>query len=226
MKAPILITLALSCTLIAAPVTLTDNKGRSITVEITGVTKDTVQVVKGSANYEIPLASLDEASRAIVEAKRAEFTTGAVRVRLRAKTASTSRKEDEKWETEWGSYDRDIYRSRSVCVDLECTAGDEDGFLTIQWLGRDFILKAKEVDGVEVVKLPLRPEGEKRYWFAAIFVEKDEKYEALGLRERSGLKYVGWIVRVVKKDGTVVSEQASNPVHLTTPPLGADELAK
>ena len=66
-----------------------------------------------------------------------------------------------------------------------------------------------------------------RYWRMEVvegaFVENDAKYVALGIRDQSGTKYTGWIVRVLDSTGHILAEQASTPPLLKK--FAADESA-
>jgi hypothetical protein len=47
--------------------------------------------------------------------------------------------------------------------------------------------------------------------FAALFVESDANYEALDQRDRSGLKYAGWVARLISKEGRQLAITAARP---------------
>lgn len=213
--------LALSAALApAAPVSLTDNKGRTITATIQAITAEAVQVERDGKTFTIKLADLDAASQKLVARTKPEPPApGESRVRLRAQTVSSSRSADQKWKTSWGSYDKDVYRSKSVSATVEVTQGAEDGKLVIQWIGSIAGRPSqKSIATTESVAISIKPGGGGTATFDAVFVENDAKYAALGVRDRDGMKYVGWIVRVLGKDGKVLAQQASNPVYLTSFP--------
>lgn len=205
----------------AGPVDLTDTKGRKISATVQSVTGDSVIVSKNGKTFTIKLDSLDAASRELVAKSSPAPAPAAaeIRVRLRAQTVSSSRSADEKWKTSWGSYDKDVYRSKSVAATVECTQGEDSGNLVIQWIGSTAGKKSeKGIASVEKIPVSIKPGMAGTATFDAVFVENDAKYVALGTRDQDGMKYVGWIVRLLGKDGGILAEQASNPVYLKSFP--------
>ena len=154
----------------------------------------------------------------------ATLTAAEIRVRLTAATTAASRTRDDNFKTDYGSYDRDIYRIRSVSARSECTLGTGTGTLVIQWIGRPAGSNTKPA----IVKrderpLEFKPAGTLSAVFSCAFVENDAKYVALGIRDQSGTKYTGWIVRVLDSTGHILAEQASTPPLLKK--FAADESA-
>jgi hypothetical protein len=45
------------------------------------------------------------------------------------------------------------------------------------------------------------------------YAQTDDKYVALGIRERSGYKYLGWFWRVIDGNGRVCAVASSTPTH-------------
>lgn len=133
------------------------------------------------------------------------------RVAIMAKTASAGTGRDKKWETWWGSYDKDIFRDRVVGITLRASTGGQ-AIVETHWIGEEIEKNSgnKVVDiGRQVVMIP---QGEPvRLEMGSLFVENDTKYAALGVRERKGVKYGGWVVRVVDGSGNVLAVQGSRP---------------
>lgn len=135
-----------------------------------------------------------------------------IRVRLNAQTTANMRLTDKEWETDWGSYDREIYQGRQIHATVECTVGQAKGKLVVQWIGANPSRPAnQEVTHREEKEIILKPGAHVRQRFLCIFVAADEKYAALGIRDRYGFKYKGWIVRVLDENGRQLAAETSSP---------------
>lgn len=133
------------------------------------------------------------------------------RVGIMAKTASAGAGRDKKWETWWGSYDQEIFRDRVVTISLRASTGGS-AIVETHWIGEEIEKNSgnKVVDvGREAVMIP----GDEpvSLEMGSLFVENDTKYAALGVRERKGVRYAGWVVRVVDGAGNVLAVQGSRP---------------
>lgn len=205
--------------------TLTDTQGRSIEVNILRVDTNSV-LVKTAAGKEttIPFANLSGDSLAVLKAR--PVPGGPKNPTVEIVSNAAGRLTDKSWETSWGSYDKDVFRSRALTVTVSAeTAGAVT--LEIYWIGsiagksseRGVVLTSKK--SVEIAA-----QSPQSHEFAALFVESDAKYAALGVRDRNGLKYVGWVARLVGKDGSVLVTKASRPPLvdiLKLPPLVSPE---
>ncbi len=132
-------------------------------------------------------------------------------VRIDARTVSSSRSAAEKWKTAWGSYDRDIYRARSIVAAIR---SDVSAPVVVEalWIGREPHRGARQrVVHAEAVRINLKANLPSQLTFDALFVENDAKYAALGIRDRSGHKYIGWVVRVVDSKGRVLAARGARP---------------
>lgn len=139
------------------------------------------------------------------------ISQGEVRVRLKGQTTANMRFTEKEWETDWGSYDRGIYQGRQVQATVECTLGEAKGKLVVQWIGADPERPAKqEVIHRKEKEILLRPGFHLKENFTCIFVAWDENYAALGMRERYGFKYKGWILRVLDENGKELAGEASS----------------
>lgn len=137
------------------------------------------------------------------------------RVRLSAKTVSSSRDTDNLWKTDYGSYDRNVYQIRFIAVEAQCTQGEEKGKIIVQWIGKN---KAKNSDA-ELLKrdeaeIDLKAGATLKREFNAAFAESDANYKALGERDREGHRYGGWIVRILDSKGNLLAEQSSSQPYL------------
>lgn len=210
---PFFILLLLHLIGFAAPVTLTNIDGRSITATVTGLKEGQVLITTADGkSHQVPLAKLDAASQAAVTAAAAKLTAqpSATRVSLKAQGNLAGKDTKDFWKTSWGSYDKDVSRTRILNVTISCTQGGGAAEIVVQWIAN----KAADPNFQGLMKterLPVTLQNGKNVqeYFAAVFEESDANYEALGERDQEGLKYVGWIVRVVDSNGTVLGMQTS-----------------
>lgn len=141
----------------------------------------------------------------------ASMALAETRVRLDARTEANARITDQEWKTDWGSYDRDVFRLRQISARVQCTVGEERGVIVVQWIGRDTAKNsAAALVAREEKPITLKPGADITETFKQMFAESDAKYKALGERDRSGHKFGGWIVRVLGADGKVLAEQTSS----------------
>lgn len=197
----------------AAPIELTDTQGRKITVEVLGVADQSVNVRKTSGEeFVIPLANLSADSQKLAtEAATPVPSTGAGRVKLTSVSNAIGKVTDQSWETSWGSYDKEVFRSRGVTITVVATQPGK-GILEMHWIGS----KAGRASNREVVvfskkEVELVAGEPQTHEFAALFVESDAKYVALGHRDRDGLKYAGWVARVISPEGLELAVIAARP---------------
>jgi len=214
----IIIISGLNC--FANPIVLKDLQGRSITATVNGMEGEEILITREGKPFRIPLASLDEPSRELAKTTQAISAAVETRIRLRAQTVSSGRDTQKYWETSWGSYDKDITRTRMILTKVECTLGGGPAEIVVQWIGSVAGSASKQaVHKLEKIPIILKANGTLEQAFAAQFEESDTNYEALGVRQRSGVRYVGWVARVITADGTVLGIQASAQPLLTAYPL-------
>ena len=133
------------------------------------------------------------------------------RVDLLAKSTAMGRLKDKHWETAWGSYDQNIYRGRAVTATLIASTA---GTVTVEvyWLGRHPSTGSdKQIVRVDRAQIGLIPNRRIEKEFAALFVENDVNLQILDLREQNGVKYLGWVVRVVNEKGRTIAVQGARP---------------
>jgi len=207
---------AILCVRLAgAPITITDIKGRSITAEVVSQTETSVVVKKtDGAQVTIALVNLSLKSKEDIKdalASNAATAGDAAGLKLSTVSNAAGKTTDKKWEMSWGSYDKEVFRSRAVVVTV---VSDTPGnaVLEVHWIGsqagragnRGIVLAEKE-------ELVLKAREPVSLEFAALFVENDAKYVALGTRDRDGIKYAGWVVRVLGADGKTLAIRGSRP---------------
>lgn len=212
MKFPTLIFLL--CTLAratAAPLVLTATDGRSIIATVKSLDAQTVVVTKpDGSDHKILMAQLDATSQQRVKASLGSIPTTETRVRLRAQGNPASKDTQAHWKTSWGSYDKDVSRTRILQAQVECTLGGGAAEIVVQWIAsRAGDASSQGVLKTERFPIQLQVGTECREVSAAIYDESDTNYEALGERDREGVRYVGWIARVVDKNGQILATQTS-----------------
>jgi len=202
----------------ADPVTLTDLKGRSIEVTIVSRDESSVRVLQNGKTIQIRLADLNDASRKQAETTQIAKPAEETRCRLAVTTVGSGRQADKNWQTDYGSYDQDIYHYKGISAKVECSKGGGPASLVTQWIGSAVGTSAKGVVKVDRKQIILKPGENVMQGFEFIFIENDTKYAALGVRDRVGFKFSGWIVRLIDADGRVLEQQASATPLLSVPP--------
>jgi hypothetical protein len=212
---------SLATLLHGAPLILTSTDGRSIVATVKSADLETVVVTKpDGADYKIPMAQLDGASQQRVKASMGSISVTETRVRLRAQGNPAGKDTQSYWKTSWGSYDKDVSRTRILQAQVECTLGGGPAELVVQWIAsRAGDASSQGVLKTERFPLQLQVGTDCREASAAIYDESDANYEALGERDRKGVKYVGWIARVVDKEGKILATQTSRQQLPATYPV-------
>lgn len=245
MKTILAIIIAAHTCCLAAPITLTDIQGRTITVEVLSLADGSLTVRKADGSEaSIPLDNLSPESRAAATktvkpkpSRRVPYNPGAPAqaartapapppaptppvvsasgLKLTSVSNAVGKVTDKSWETSWGSYDKDVFRSRAVVI---TAVADTSGkaILEMHWIGsvagspsdRGVVMFAKK----EITLVAREPQTHE---FAALFVESDANYKALGVRDREGLKYAGWVARVISPDGRTLTAIAARPPLIT-----------
>lgn len=159
-------------------------------------------------------AALTSEDKTVAEKTEAPVRMDAVaptRVEVEARTATAVSSRDKKWETWWGSYDKEIFRDRLVSITLRAsTAGT--AIVETHWIGEDI----EKDDGNKVINVERKtievPQHDPvSLEMGYLFVENDTKFAALGVRDRKGMRYGGWVVRVVDGAGNVLAVQGARP---------------
>ncbi len=142
-------------------------------------------------------------------------TQAETRIRLSAKTESTSREGVDRWKTDYGSYDKDLIQLRTISATWQSTMGDGKGKILVQWIARDKGAGGKAIVAYKAEQdIDLKPGQPITQTFIEGFATTDTKYAALGDRVREGLTYAGWIIRILDSTGKVLAEQSSSPPYL------------
>jgi hypothetical protein len=191
--------------------TLTDIEGRTITAKIIAKEGENVKIQMENGQFAtVPIDRLDLKSRELIDA--IEPKNDPDNPSLKVVSNAGGRVTDSHWETSWGSYDKDIYRSRSIKVIVDAMSPGQ-AIIRVSWIGRAYVetnnprvvLVSERPVIIETARVPVSVE------FAALFEENDANYAALGERDRDGIKYVGWVVQLVSKDGSILASSASRP---------------
>lgn len=211
---PWLLLLCIASDIQAIPVT--DQQGRTINVDLISLEKNTARVHKDSGGeFIISLSTLDDESRQalikVSEEIKKTANTGAPVAKLRVVSNATGRLTDTSWEASWGSYDKDVYRYRAVTVTIVPDTSGE-AILELHWIGSE----AGKAGNKEVVvfskkAVTIVAHDLQSHEFAALFVENDAKYVLLNERDRDGLKYAGWVARLISKGGDQIAVVGSRP---------------
>ena len=132
-------------------------------------------------------------------------------VRLTA-VNSGGRSETPVWVTDYGSYDKVGTTGRTLYLTASTLARDQvAGKLEVLWLLKD------EGSNKPVMmyggKKPVSCiQGTDAHFIASMELDdRDTKYAALGLQDKSGLRYKGWVARFTDAKGRVTGTAASLP---------------
>ena len=121
---------------------------------------------------------------------------------------------DVEWSTTWGSYIKNKTSTRNLAIKVSTFSRDpirvkvEWGWTTKPEGGN---ARSVHRGGEQIIALM---QGRDASVVGGMSVTgRDENYEALGVRERSGDRYEGWLVRVLDGKGRIIATAASLP-HL------------
>lgn len=210
------ILLLLMCALpaMAGIIKIKNKSGREINARILTIVGDKVTFqVDGNQDkvFTLSLLELDEesvkAAQAEVAALKKAGLSDLIGCKVVANSLATGRDEEKRYEASWGSYDKSVYKGRTLKAVVTASAGDKCK-VRILWIGRDLESKTEGVALEEL--LDAVPNGEP-LMSSALFVEDEAKYVALGTHDKSGIKYVGWVIAVEDSAGKVVATAASKP---------------
>lgn len=122
---------------------------------------------------------------------------------------------DTDWATSWGSYSRtDVSERKMYCTIQSKIGGYQRARLQCVFLtrevsgGKDLMYEVVADDLVS-----LGPNVAKIVGASAVAEQSDDRYAALGLRFREGVKYVGWCWRAVDGMGRVAAVYSSTPAY-------------
>jgi hypothetical protein len=141
------------------------------------------------------------------------------RVRLDARFLTSAQNKKERWKSDYSrSSSHDYNQERQVIAKIECTSGGEAGRLVIFWLAHNRENSSETTlhkVGVEEIQLAEGQTIEKT--LIGTFAGNIEKWD--GRRERTGISYRGWVIRVIGKDGQVLAEKSSSQPYLKKFPI-------
>ncbi len=188
--------------------------GKQINVRILSLEDGVVKLhLHGNQSkvFTVPLADLDEPSQKAVTKEVASLKqqglTDLIGCQVKANSLPTGREEEKRYEASWGSYDKSVYKARTLKTTVTASAGATCK-VHVMWIGRD--MESGDESIVSDETLAAKPNGN-AVFASALFVENDAKYVMLGERDRSGIKYIGWVVAVLDSSDKIVASTASKP---------------
>jgi hypothetical protein len=137
-------------------------------------------------------------------------------ISVSAKEVGTGKGIDRRWQTDYGSYSRDQYRTKALEVEIRNTSSKATGDckVTACWVARE-VSGARQIRIHHAETLPAQAGpvagSSVRFW-SPLMAEGDDRYVALGERYRSGSKIDGWFV-IVSRDDVVIGGVGSTPAY-------------
>lgn len=153
-------------------------------------------------------APIVRATRALADFTNAPASSFSVEAKEIGTGAGTARS----WETNWGSYERNTFRTKGIEVRVRNLSRRASGDLrvTVYWIGRNLKDNRQHVTHAETFNTSLRPVSETSVTsWCPILDSSDRKYVALGERYRSGSKFDGWFVLVERAGEMLVGRGAT-----------------
>jgi len=118
----------------------------------------------------------------------------------------------EPWKTDYGSYQRTDTSSRQYMCSVTSTSRYAQR-VRVQCfvLTRSLTDRGMDINPVQNILVDLPANGVKTVSASSVVANTDDNYAALGIRERSGDKYLGWTWRVIDGNNRVVGVVSSTP---------------
>lgn len=131
------------------------------------------------------------------------------------KTVSMGREVTTTWSTSWGSYQKTGNSRRCVALTVS-TVARRPQQATVEML---FLWRNKDNRDLEVISVgsdtAVVVDGHpKVLTIETAESDTDEKYVILGIREKSGRRYLGWVARAKDANGQIVAACASVPHYV------------
>jgi hypothetical protein len=152
-------------------------------------------VVAAPAQPSMPVAVVGSVTRALQSFIRAPASSFGVH----AKEIGTGRGMDRKWQTYYGSYDRDFYRSKGLQVDITNVSRRGSGPIevAVYWVARRLHDRSRHIHHAEHFLIKIESaSGASIVSYCPILKSSVTNYEALRERYVSGSKFDGWFVLV------------------------------
>jgi len=138
------------------------------------------------------------------------------RVAVSAHEVGTSKGLDRVWQTDYGSYDRNSYRTKALEVEVRNMSRRATGDcqVAVYWVGKritadhSVFIHHGEMLPANIAAATC---ATARFW-CPLIAAGDTKYVALGIRELDGAKIDGWFV-LVSRDGHTLGGVASSPTY-------------
>jgi len=131
-----------------------------------------------------------------------------------AKETASGRQIDRKWETDYGSYDRDFYQSRTISTDItSLRAATNTESVEAFWFAQRLADKKIFIYSREAKALDLTATSRSTRiaFLSPVLKSNVTNYEALGDKYVAGSKYAGWMIVLRDSAGTVMQHRSSTP---------------
>jgi hypothetical protein len=191
----------------AAIITVRRADGQSFQIPVASLTPATLEMVRGN----MVKASPPEAAPPAASTSNADaLVTINPAFRLEAKTLKAGRDTNVTWSTTWGSFNKESTTHRIIEITASTTARQiQQADLEVIFIWRD--ASTKRYDFTSSGKVKAQAQHGKPFIAAAEDQASDEhdRYAALGIEEKSGKRYAGWVARAIDAQGNIVAVVAS-----------------
>lgn len=198
------------------PLTLVEDRGQSVRVQLGGSTIEVPREVV--ANSDRPSAEPEPvtAPRWVQRALSTATTAPPRSLGIEAHEIGTGKGIERNWQADWGSFDRDYYRTKGLEVNVSNVSRRDSGDCeaTVLWLKRSLVNGELAVHHSE--KIPLRVgavSSERRRFWCPLLASNEANYKALGERDLRGAKLDGWLVLVTRDDLTLAGLGSTQPAR-------------
>jgi hypothetical protein len=132
-----------------------------------------------------------------------------------AKETAASRSITRNWQTDWGSYDRDFFQSKTISISLTALgAANFDGAIEVFWFARKLETKTLFIFSRETKPISfggIKPRLSRMEATMPDLASNVVNYASLGIRDLAGSKLAGWMVVLRDGSGTVLRHYSNNP---------------
>jgi hypothetical protein len=195
----------------AETVTLTSTDGKTIQAELLSTTDSSVKLkLPIGQTYDVPLTKLDDASQKIVKAKAPRAAVQAVKVKG---ISSGGRSEVPTWVTDYGSYNKVGVTGRQLYLTISSLSSGAaiEGTIQVLWVLVDQTSNKRTLMTGSSTKIECGLGKDGHFIDGMTLSDTDDKYVALGFQDKTGLRYRGWVARVVDGQGRLMGATSSLP---------------
>lgn len=168
-------------------------------------------VVAAPVQATIPVAVVSTVERAV----QSFLYAPAKGFGIYAKEIGTGQGLDRKWQTYYGSYDRDFYRSKGLQVDVTNVSRRGSGSIEVgvYWVARRLNDRFRHIHHAEFFPIQIdASNGASIISYCPLLKASVTNYAALGERYVSGSKLDGWFV-LVRRDAKVLAGRGCDGVY-------------